>query len=135
MRICKKRTQPFLLLFLIPKIQSGKSILAYIFYTTSTDRTILRKELIPVAKRYRGYVQFVTIDALEYGHMASALNLKGSKFPAFVVHSMFNDQVFVYDQTRQITGKEVDEFVLGILQGKISASSERGTKNDHRDEL
>ncbi|KAL1970206.1 hypothetical protein VTN77DRAFT_5366 [Rasamsonia byssochlamydoides] len=126
---------------------SPRPILAYIFYDNPTDRTNLRRELIPVAKRYRGYVQFVTIDGEEYGHMASSLELKSKPgrerlFPAFVVHAMFNDQVFVYDQDAPITRERVDRFVLDILQGKMSPTSGHGEtetekqdeKNDH-DEL
>ncbi|KAL1983943.1 hypothetical protein VTN96DRAFT_9717 [Rasamsonia emersonii] len=104
------------------------------------------KRVTPVAKRYRGYVDFVTIDGVEYGHVATSLlelnrpdRSSSSLFPAFVVHSLFNDQVFVYDDA-PITAAGVDRFVLDILQGKMSSSSGRGkdegkvNKNDH-DEL
>lgn len=131
--------------------QSGIKLLAYIFYDNTqnqnrTSRALLRRELLPVAKRYRGYVDFVTIDGVEYGHVATSLlelnrpdRSSSSLFPAFVVHSLFNDQVFVYDDA-PITAAGVDRFVLDILQGKMSSSSGRGkdegkvNKNDH-DEL
>jgi protein disulfide-isomerase A1 len=113
-------------------------VIAYIFYDNPELRTNLRRELIPVAKRYRGYVRFVTIDGIEYSHLATFLDVDSSKkdrYPALVVHSLFNDQVFRYDSTSEITTEKVDQFILDILQGKMSSGEKQKTEEQGHDEL
>jgi hypothetical protein len=90
---------------------------------------------------------FVTIDANEYGHVAASLEVQRDLSPAFVVHNMMNDQVFVYDQQAEINPKTVEEMLVDILQGKAEPGvqgvkdqegkekEERKVSDDGHDEL
>ncbi|KAJ9397805.1 hypothetical protein DTO282F9_5325 [Paecilomyces variotii] len=98
-------------------MQSSK-LLAYIFYDTPSTRTHLRRSLGRVAKKLQEYVTFVTIDANEYGHIATSLEVRPELLPALVVHDMMTDRVFVYDQEAEIYPKAVGKMLLDILQGK-----------------
>lgn len=49
--------------------------LAYIFVATDEEKTKLSEELLAVAGKYRGKVNFATIDASKFGGHANNLNL------------------------------------------------------------
>jgi thiol-disulfide isomerase/thioredoxin len=59
--------------------------LAYVFAETEADTERLTKELLPVAAKYRGKINFATIDAVKFGGHANNLNLY---FPVFPVDSI-----------------------------------------------
>jgi protein disulfide-isomerase A1 len=49
--------------------------LAYIFVEKEEDKTRLVEQLTPVAEKFRGKINFATIDAVQFGGHASNLNL------------------------------------------------------------
>ncbi|KAG8416935.1 protein disulfide-isomerase precursor [Metarhizium acridum] len=55
--------------------------LAYIFAETQEERDALSKDLKPVAEKYKGKINFATIDAKAFGAHAGNLNLETDKFP------------------------------------------------------
>ena len=76
-----------------------------------------------MAKKYQEYLNFVTIDAVEYAHMAPALGLEAGVFPALTVQNPIYGQVFPYDQRRVITADSVESFIIDIVQGRVQASA------------
>ncbi|KAJ9603980.1 protein disulfide-isomerase precursor [Cladophialophora chaetospira] len=113
-------------------LQSHK-LLGYIFVSNDSQRASLRRELHPVAKTYKDYVNFVTIDSEEYGHMAVSLGLSGNHYPAFTVYSAWKDQVFPFSQAQPIkveAVEAVEAFLLEILQDQRKPWDPRGGRHD-----
>jgi protein disulfide-isomerase A1 len=76
-----------------------------------------------MAKKYQEYLNFVTIDAVEYAHMAPALGLEAGVFPALAVQNPMYGQVFPYDQRHVITADAVESFIIDIVQGRAQPSA------------
>lgn len=115
----------------------GYKLLAYIFVSNDRDRASLRRELYAVAKQYKEYINFVTIDSREYGHMARGLGLSGntSDYPAFTVYSAWKDQVFPYPEAEDLEAQQIEAFLLQILHGnRVPWDSSKERSNGH-DEL
>lgn len=55
--------------------------LAYLFVENDADKKRLGDALLPVASKYRGKINFATIDAVQFGGHASNLNLYNTSFP------------------------------------------------------
>lgn len=108
-------------------LQTGKS-LVYIFALTESERSTFRAALSPVAKKYKEFLSFATIDALEYGHMAQTLGLESGVFPALALKNPSFGQVFPYAQRRSITAEAVESFILDIAQGRAEPIA--GTMHD-----
>jgi len=81
-----------------------------------------------MAKKYEEYLSFVTIDAVEYAHMAPALGLEAGVFPALAVQNPMYGQVFPYDQRRVITADTVESFIVDIVQGRVQPSGNGGER-------
>ena len=92
------------------------------------------REFTQLAKKYREYLNFVTIDAVEYAYMAPALGLNVEVFPALAVQNPMMGQVFPFDQTRDITPEAAEGFILDIVQGRAQPSS-GATKGIVHDDL
>ncbi|KAI9786790.1 MAG: protein disulfide-isomerase precursor [Peltula sp. TS41687] len=96
--------------------------LAYIFAETEDERSQLADELRPVAEKYKGAVNFATIDAKAFGAHAGNLNLETDNFPAFAIQETVKNQKFPYDQSKKITAKDISDFVEGVVEGTIKPS-------------
>lgn len=96
--------------------------LAYIFSETEEERESLSKDLKAVAEKYKGKINFATIDAKSFGAHAGNLNLKSDKFPAFAIHETVKNQKFPFDQDKEITKKSISKFVDDYAAGKIEPS-------------
>jgi protein disulfide-isomerase A1 len=79
----------------------------------------------PVAKKFKEYLKFVTVDAGEYGDMTAALGLRPGVFPALAVQNPRVGQVFPLPAAgaEDIAPKAVDDFVMSIVQGKVQPYS------------
>jgi protein disulfide-isomerase A1 len=99
-------------------LKAGKS-LVYYFARTEEERNEYKTFLKPLAKKYKEYLSFVTVDAVEYGHMIPALGLHAGASPALAVFNPMYGQAFPYNQGRKIRPEEVESFVLDIVQGKV----------------
>jgi hypothetical protein len=64
-----------------------------------------------VAERYKGSLNFATIDATKFGFFASALNLTPGRFPAFVIEDLQTGETAPYDQDMEITANSIEAFV------------------------
>lgn len=102
--------------------QSGKP-LAYLFLDPSDAKTEEYIDLVkPVAAKYKGKINFVWIDAVQFGDHAKALNLHEAKWPSFVVQDLSNQLKYPYDQAQALDAAAVDELVEGYLDGKLEPS-------------
>ena len=99
--------------------QSGLP-LAYLFVDPSDDK---REEYIsalkPVAAKYKGKVNFVWIDAIQFGDHAKALNLMEAKWPSFVIQNLESQLKYPYDQDLEVKADAVEELVEEYLAGKL----------------
>ena len=80
--------------------------------------------LHPIAERYRGKLNFATIDATEFGFFASALKLIPDRFPAFVIEDLQTGETFPFDQNKEITAEAIQNFVEDYL--KETLKSQKG---------
>ncbi|ETS85669.1 hypothetical protein PFICI_03694 [Pestalotiopsis fici W106-1] len=97
--------------------QSGKS-LVYFLAETREEREEYVEIIRPVAKKYRDFISFVTVDALEYAPMTKVLGLPGRSFPALAVENPARGQIFPFTED-EITAELVDEFIVDIAGGKV----------------
>ncbi|KAI1083015.1 protein disulfide isomerase [Whalleya microplaca] len=95
--------------------------LAYIFSETPEERKELADAIKPIAEKYRGKINFATIDAKAYGAHAGNLNLK-NKFPAFAIQETVKNQKFPFDQENEITHDAILAYVEEFSAGKIEPS-------------
>lgn len=99
--------------------QSGLP-LAYLFLDpTEANRAEKIAEITPVAKKFKGKVNFVWIDAIKFAEHAKALNLMEAKWPAFVLDDMPNSLKYPHDQSTEIAAASVTELVEGFLSGSL----------------
>ncbi len=96
--------------------------MAYIFAEEAAERAELAKTLRPIAEKYKGKINFATIDAKAFGAHAGNLNLETEKFPAFAIQETVKNQKFPFDQSKKLTEKDVGKFVQDMLDGKIEPS-------------
>ncbi|KAI1135797.1 hypothetical protein F5Y05DRAFT_161319 [Hypoxylon sp. FL0543] len=97
-------------------LQSGKSLVFY-FTTTSKERDAYVDSMRSVAKMYKEYLSFVTVDAGEYGDLAAPLGL--ASVPGLSVQNPMFGQVFPYPLEKVITPEAVGGFLMDIVQGKV----------------
>jgi protein disulfide-isomerase A1 len=96
--------------------------LAYIFAETEEERTSLGKDLRPIAEKFKGKINFATIDAKAFGAHAGNLNLKTDKFPSFAIQDVSKNQKYPFDQEAEITHDSIAKFVEEFSTGKIEPS-------------
>ncbi|KAI1820776.1 protein disulfide-isomerase [Xylaria intraflava] len=96
--------------------------LAYIFAETPEERTELGEALKPIAKKFRGKINFATIDAKSFGAHAGNLNLPTDKFPSFAIQETVKNQKFPFDIEKEITPEAISTFVEDFSAGKIEPS-------------
>jgi protein disulfide-isomerase A1 len=96
--------------------------LAYIFAETEEERETLGAAIKPIAEKYKGKINFATIDAKAFGAHAGNLNLKTDQFPSFAIQETVKNQKFPFDQEKEITHDAIASFVDDFVAGKIQPS-------------
>lgn len=96
--------------------------LGYIFALTDEERKSLSNILRPVAEKFKGKVNFATIDADAFGAHAGNLNLKADVFPAFAIQETVNNKKYPFDQEKEFTAEEIEKHVSLFLEGKLEPS-------------
>lgn len=96
--------------------------LAYIFSETADERKELGDSLKPLAEKFKGKINFATIDAKAFGAHAGNLNLPTDKFPSFAIQDTVKNQKFPYDIEKKITLDDITSFVEDFTAGKIEPS-------------
>ena len=91
----------------------------YFLAEKAEEREAYVEAMRPVAKKYKEYLNFVTVDAGEYAELTSPLGLPPAVFPALAVQNPAFGQVFPYAPGASITPFAVEAFVMEIVQGKV----------------
>ncbi len=73
----------------------------------------------PLAKSFIEFMNFVTVDSNEYGHMRPQLGLDEGSLPALVVYQPNIGQAFPFHQKRSIIPEAVEKFIHEIAEGKV----------------
>ncbi|KAI0401511.1 thioredoxin-like domain-containing protein [Xylaria palmicola] len=117
-------------------LQSGKS-LVFFFATSLDEREAFVNTMRPVAKMYKDYLVFVTVDANEYADFAAPLGLTPGEFPALAVQNPMYGQTFPFDADAEISPENIGAFVMDIVQGKVKPwdGQSRQKKAQTHDEL
>jgi protein disulfide-isomerase A1 len=92
----------------------------YIFTRVPDEVTKIRRELIPVAKKYERFVTFAVVDVGRYAEMPQNFGIEMKGDEAVVVHAPGNDNLFFYKQGDAIKEKCIENMVLSILEGRAS---------------
>lgn len=99
--------------------------LAYIFSESAEERESLSKDLKSVAEKYKGKINFATIDATAFGQHGGNLNLEVGKWPAFAIQDTTKNQKFPYSEAgdvKALSAKKLGKFVEDFVKGKVEAS-------------
>jgi protein disulfide-isomerase A1 len=113
---------------------SGKP-LAYLFLDPSDEKRQQYIDAIhPTAAKYKGKVNFVWIDAVQFGDHGKALNLVEAKWPSFVLQDIKKQLKYPLDQSKEVTPELVDELVESYLAGKLEPSLKSQPIPDSQDE-
>lgn len=96
--------------------------MAYIFAESEQERTEFAEKFKPVAEKHRGAINIATIDAKSFGAHAGNLNLDPKKFPAFAIQDPAKNAKYPYDQSKEISSKEIGKFIQDVLDGNVEPS-------------
>lgn len=96
--------------------------LAYLFVADDESKAKLSAELRPIAEKFKGKINFATIDAVAFGAHAGNLNLEAGKWPAFAIQETHKNVKYPFDQDAEITEKTIAKFVQDYSEGKIDPS-------------
>lgn len=96
--------------------------IAYLFVQPDDVSAIksLVDELSPLAKEYKGRINFVWIDAIKFIDHGKSLNLPGDSWPAFVIQDL--TQQTKYPFSGKVASHEIGEFLQRFVKGDIPAS-------------
>ena len=75
----------------------------------------------PVAEKYKGKLNFATIDAKAFGAHAGNLNLPTDKFPSFAIQETVKNEKYPFEGN-DLTEKKIGAFVQDFVGGKVQAS-------------
>jgi len=95
--------------------------LAYVFVDGEEIKEKLTAAIKPIAQKYKGKINFATIDAVAYGAHAANLNLE-TKWPAFAIQDTTKNLKFPFNQEKEITEASITEFVEDFVEGKVEPS-------------
>lgn len=107
--------------------------LGYLFVADQEQRTKYGSIVEAIAKKYRGKINFVYIDAEQFGGHAPNLNLKQGQWPAFAIQKTEGNAKFPFKQDKEITAKAIEKFLAEFTEGKLKPdvkSEEVPEKND-----
>ena len=100
--------------------ESGKP-LAYLFLDPSEENKEEHIDLLkPIAKKFHNKINFVWIDAIQFGDHAKALNLHEPKWPAFVIQDLESQLKYPYSQEQSLDADKVEEMVESYVAGALT---------------
>ncbi|KAL3240968.1 Protein disulfide-isomerase [Nakaseomyces bracarensis] len=102
--------------------------LAYYFFTEEGQVKEMEKTFIDLAKKYRGKMAFLKLDATKFGRHADNLSMK-QQFPLFAIHNMTSNHKFGLPQLseedyaklskpQQLKAKDISKLVEEVIAGK-----------------
>jgi protein disulfide-isomerase A1 len=90
------------------------------FVASEAQRQAYLREMRPLAKKYREYLSFTTIDVAEYADMQASLGLRpSSSGGGLAVQNPSNGDVFPYQGAEAISLPVVEQFLVDIIQGQV----------------
>lgn len=92
--------------------------LAYYFYTSQEQRDDADVIIRELAKKYRGDINFVGLDATAYGMHAQNLNMQ-EDFPLFVIHDLAANKKYGIDQSKPLDNNDITQFVEKFKEGEL----------------
>lgn len=103
----------------------AKVPLAYLFYTSPEERAEWAPKITKLAKEYRGKINFVGLDAPQFGRHAENLNQE-EKFPLFAIHDLEKNHKYGLDQSKTLVLDDVEKLVKDFVAGtaEINVKSE-----------
>ncbi|KAL1924693.1 uncharacterized protein VTP21DRAFT_4347 [Calcarisporiella thermophila] len=95
--------------------------LAFLFVENEDSRKELTKALEPIAREFKGRINFIWVDSNKFGQAAESLNLK-EKWPAFAIQNVSDSTKYPFDQEKAITTESIHDFVTRFSKGEIPPS-------------
>jgi protein disulfide-isomerase A1 len=92
--------------------------LAYYFYSSQEERDAAEPIIKRIAKKYRGEINFVGLDAVQFGMHAQNLNMK-EEFPLFVIHDLKENKKYGIPQEKDLDNNDISQFVQKFKAGKL----------------
>ncbi|KIW75207.1 hypothetical protein Z517_11980 [Fonsecaea pedrosoi CBS 271.37] len=103
----------------IDHTQSGLPI-AFIIAETDRERKTIAESLKHVALKYKGKINFVTLDTTKLPFLLEPLDVDATRLPALALHRGDDDEVFVYDQNRHINRRDVETFIQRTIHRPVT---------------
>ncbi|BFZ58158.1 protein disulfide-isomerase precursor [Savitreella phatthalungensis] len=107
--------------------------LAYLFVDSDATKEKLSGFVGELAAKFKGKVNFATIDAAMFGAHAENLNLK-SEWPAFAIQDTVKMLKYPFDQSTEITAKSLGKFVEDFVAGKVEPSYKSEAEPEEQEE-
>lgn len=92
--------------------------LAYYFYSSQEERDAVQPIINKLAKKYRGEINFVGLDATQFGMHAQNLNMQ-EDFPLFAIHDLESNKKYGIDQSKPLESNDITQFVQKFKAGKL----------------
>lgn len=96
--------------------------LGYYFYNTQEEREQMLEGFNKLGKQYKGKLNFVGLDATQYGKHAEVISMDPSIVPFFAIQDMANSKKFGIDQAANPNGpdlKTIEQFVKDYFNDKL----------------
>ncbi|KAE8218681.1 hypothetical protein CF319_g7488 [Tilletia indica] len=100
----------------------GLPIVYYFTEPNDPKKDAILEELKPVAKEFKGKVNFVWIDAVKFAQHAETLNLKTEVWPAAAIQDMGAHTKFPLQQLGAKPADTIKTFVSDFVNGKLQPS-------------
>lgn len=102
--------------------EAGLPLAYYFTEPEASDSESVLESLKPLAKEYRGKMNFVWIDAVKFVNHGKGLNLRGDKWPAFAIQDIQASSKFPLDDLGSDIPKSIADFVKQYTSGKLTPS-------------
>lgn len=93
--------------------------LTYLFVADDKQRESVGQFVEVAAKKYRGKINFVYIDANQFGGHAKSINLK-EEWPALGIHDLKSNSKYPFNQANELTEESVAKFIEEFVAGKLT---------------
>jgi protein disulfide-isomerase A1 len=100
--------------------------MVYVFASTEAERASLRQSLLKMVKGQYDVLTMVTVDPLEFPHLAAQVGLDPSHFPAGAVHQISRNRIFPYPKDLKVDSDSLQRWGLEVWQSRIAAWAQPG---------
>ncbi|ODV84852.1 hypothetical protein CANARDRAFT_200175 [[Candida] arabinofermentans NRRL YB-2248] len=92
--------------------------LAYYFWNTEAERDAVAPIITPLAKKYRGEINFVGLEAPKFGMHAKNINMEET-FPLFAIHDIAGNLKYGISQDKDLDNSLIAKFVSDYAAGSL----------------